>query len=382
MKKKRVMILGCSGSIGTTALNMLLKHRDSFEVVAISAHNNIDSLISFAHILNVSHICLSGDDTLDSQVRGKTYWAHEAGLLDMIRNVDCDIVLNAISGSSGLLPTFTCIASHKDIALANKESIVMGGSLLFDYAKEMGVSIFPVDSEHSTLESLIGAYGIDSVSSLVITASGGPFRNHSEIELESVTLKDALKHPTWKMGAKITIDSATLANKGLEVIEASYLFNMDVEKIEVVIHPQSVVHSLIRMNNGAVYAQLSPPDMALPIMNALNNGHIELHDIVTPLDFSSLSLTFDSFDGKSFPLLNDAFRCAKMKGGYPIAFNGANEVAVEAFMGGRIPFHHISKVVHQVLQEDWSKGASTIDSIYVIDERVRTFTKNILSRWF
>jgi 1-deoxy-D-xylulose-5-phosphate reductoisomerase len=381
MVKKKVMILGCTGSIGTTALNMLDKHRDSFQIVAISAHSNKDLLFSIARHFEVPNVCLTSDQESTVSCDDRTMWLHEVGLLDMIRNVDCDVVLNAISGSSGLSPTLVCIESHKDIALANKESIVMGGSLLFDFAQKHNVSIFPVDSEHSTLASLLDAHGKHSVASLVITASGGPFRNHSLKDMESVTLQDALQHPTWNMGAKITIDSATLANKGLEVIEASYLFGLTYEQIEVVIHPQSVVHSLIRMKNGSLYAQLSPPDMSLPIMSAINNNFIELENIVAPLDFNALNLNFNPYDGERFPLLDDAFSCTRKQAGYPIAFNGANEIAVHAFMDGLVPFHSIAQIVHEVLEGDFSKGPANIEDIYALDKRVRKQTQDVISRW-
>jgi 1-deoxy-D-xylulose-5-phosphate reductoisomerase len=381
MQKKRVMILGCTGSIGTTALTMLDTFRSSFEVVAISAHTNSKGLLSIAQVFDVPHVCLSTNDDIELPSLDRKVWLHEKGLLDMIRSVDCDVVLHAISGSSGLAPTFTCIEAKKNIALANKESIVMGGTILFEMAAEHGVTIFPVDSEHSTLAALISAHGKQNIASLVITASGGPFRNYTSAQMEGVSLNEALEHPTWKMGAKITIDSATLANKGLEVIEASYLFELSNEHIEVVIHPQSVVHSLIRMKNGALYAQLSPPDMSLPIMSALNNDFIELENIVSSLDFSSLSLTFNSYDGERFPILDDAFYCAKKKGGYPIAFNGANEMAVYAFMEGRISFHHIAKIVHEVLEDDWNEGPSSIADIYALDHKARDKASYVISRW-
>ncbi len=382
MTKKRIMILGCTGSIGTTALKTLDSLRDSFEIVAISAHTDLSSLLLIAEKFRVNNVCLTGKNDVDVTLFGsKNFYLMESGLLEMIRLVECDIVLQAISGSSALRSTFACIESHKNIALANKESIVMGGNLLFNLAKNAGVNIFPVDSEHSTLDALIRAHGKNAIDSLVITASGGPFKNYKLVDLEGVTLDDALKHPTWSMGQKITVDSATLANKGLEVIEASYLFNMDEQHIEVVIHPQSIVHSLIRMKNGALYAQLSPPDMALPIMNAINNNYIELQNIVSPLNFTSLSLTFEKYDELRFPILKDAFRCVTLKGGYPIAFNGANEVAVEAFIQGDIPFHLISSVVHEVLETNWSTGASDIEGIFLLHEKAMVLAKKVVKRW-
>ena len=381
MKRKRVMILGCTGSIGTTALTALDKLRDSFQVVALSAHTNKKRLISLAHSFKVANICLSDNRCTHLELDNLHTFCGPQGLLDMIRDVECDIVLNAISGSPGLEPTFEILQCHKQLALANKESIVMGGNVLKELVKATNTTIFPVDSEHSTIDALIKAHGDHSVDSLILTASGGPFRTYTPQQMNRISIEDALKHPTWKMGAKISIDSATLANKGLEVIEASYLFNRSIEHIEVVIHPQSVVHSFVRMKNGALYAQLSPPDMSLPIMNALNNDHIQLNNIVSPLDLSDLTLHFEHYNKEQFPLLTQAISCSEAQGGYPIAFNASNEVAVEAFLQNKISFTSIAKIVQDILENDWNVVVDSLQDIFTLHEQVSKQTLSLVKRY-
>ncbi len=379
--KRSVIILGCTGSIGTTALQALAPLQDQFTIVGLSAHSSIDTLATLAQQWDCHSVCISGDDVPvpDSQLftTATQLFTGAAGLLAMIRETEADIVLNAIAGASGLAPTLAAIESHKDVALANKESIVMAGSLLFSLARENGVTIIPVDSEHSTLHALLQAHGRSQTASLVITASGGPFRTFPIERMAEITVEMALAHPTWQMGAKISIDSATLANKGLEVIEAAYLFDFPSSAIEVVIHPQSVVHSLIRLYNGALYAQLSPPDMALPIMAALGDGYIDLEAVVAPLDFTDLSLTFEKPDLQKFPLLASAFTCSNLQGGYPIAFNAANEVAVHAFLQHKLSFLDVATVVQETLTHDWSQAYHAYEEIIEIDGRARAFAQHI-----
>lgn len=380
--KRSVIILGCTGSIGTTALRALESLTESFEVVGLSAHSAVGELTRIARTWNCKNVCISGARGLDSEhvdfLEGTSLYFGEQGIVDLIRNTDADIVLNAIAGSSGLPATFAAIENHMDVALSNKESIVMAGNLLFEYADDHGVKIIPVDSEHSTLYALLEAFGPSAVHSLVLTASGGPFRNYPLDKMSEITVGMATAHPTWKMGAKISIDSATLANKGLEVIEASFLFGFSHASIEVVIHPQSVVHSLIRMHNGALYAQLSPPDMSLPIMSALSDKKVELHNIVHPLDFSNLILGFQKPDHIRFPLLPLAFDCAREQRGYPIAYNAANEIAVQAFVKGEITFDKIVRVVGDTLARDWHFGFSSMEDILGIDSQARSLAAQVV----
>lgn len=374
-QKRRIIILGCTGSIGTTALVSLQAYRDDFEIVGLSAHVDGERLLQIARDWDVHSVCLTSEH-IDLDVSSCNYlnlqiFSGPQGLLRMIDEIEADIVLNGIAGASGLAPTFQALHSGKNVALANKESIVMAGEVLFNTARRAGKSIFPVDSEHSALFHLIKAHGRNVVSSLIITASGGPFREFPKERFSLITPAMAIAHPTWKMGAKISIDSATLANKGLEVMEASFLFGFKAEAIEVAIHPQSVIHSLIRMIDGSIYAQLSPPDMSLPIMAALSHGDIPLTSIVKPLDFSNLTLSFTKPDFERFPMLTLAFLCTQAKGSYPIAYNAANEIAVQAFLSGEIGFIDIPRIVDQTLQSSWSFNCQTLEEIVAIDSQVR-----------
>ena len=382
--RRSVIILGCTGSVGSTALRALEPYADQFTIRAISAHAQIFELARIARAWRCLNLCISKNEDVSKLselvVPGTRIYQGADGLTQMLHDVEADIVLNAISGAAGLAPSFAAIESGKDLALSNKESVVMAGTLLFDHASKHHVKIIPVDSEHSTLHALISAHGKASIAKLVITASGGPFRTMPVERMEEITVDMALAHPTWRMGPKISIDSATLANKGLEVLEAAFLFGFDTEKIEVVIHPQSIVHSLVRLHNGALYAQLSPPDMALPVMAALCDGKVFLHDVVGALDFSDLNLTFSSPDTRKFPLLHHAFCCASLKSGYPIAFNAANEVAVDSFVSGRLSFNGISRLVEETLACDWQQDFSSLQEILAIDQEARAKAHERLAR--
>ncbi len=376
----RVIILGATGSIGTTALTSLEKYRDLFEVVGLSCHGKTDQMVQWATRFDVKHLCITDTSAKAPSIEAIIYRGTE-GLKQMIEEVECDVVLNGISGSAGMIPSFTSLTAGKDLALANKESVVMGGDLLFAAAEKTGAAIIPVDSEHSTINALIGAHGKESIDSVIITASGGPFRNHTLHQMKDVSVEDALAHPTWSMGRKISIDSATLANKGLEVIEASYLFNLPSDKIEVVVHPQSIVHSMVRLINGAVYSQMSPPSMALPIMEAINIRNYPLSKVVPPLEFSPLDLHFSQWDGLRFPMLSHAYRSIEESGSYPIAFNQANEVAVDFFLNGKIGFLSIADIVEDVLQGDYSASAHSLSDIIQIDASVKSRAEKIARRF-
>ena len=334
---RRVVILGATGSIGTTCLNYLRNSNPGFLLVGATAKTSREKLESIGKEFNCPVLLTSPIET--------------SSLSSFLLSTKPDIVLNAVSGADGLFASVTAIDCGIDLALSNKESVVMGGSWIFSYAEKKNVRIIPVDSEHSAIYNLLKGH---EAQSLVITASGGPFVDR--MDLENVTVSEALNHPTWKMGKKITIDSATLANKGLEVIEASFLFDMEAKDIEVTVHRQSIVHSLIRTKEGAVYAQLSPPDMTLPIVSALSDGKIELENVVRPLSFSDLTLTFESPDTKRFPLLQSAYRALEIGGAAPIAYNAADEVAVAAFMEERISFKDISRIVGSVIEMDCFKS--------------------------
>ncbi len=351
----RLVILGATGSIGTTCLEALRSHSFPVKVVGVSADRNREKLDEISEEFDCPSLLTAGDI------------AH-SDLKEFLLKTECDIVLNAIAGFDGLYATKTVLELGIDLALANKESVVAGACFIFRLASESGARIIPVDSEHSAIYNLLKNR---KASKLVITASGGPFVDRDD--LSTVTKEEALVHPTWKMGEKITVDSATLANKGLEVIEASCLFGFKGEDIEVVVHRQSVVHSLIRTPDGAVYAQLSPPDMALAIMNAIGEGRFETENIVRPLSFSALNLTFEEPKREKFPLLGYAYRALSIGAAGGIIYNAADETAVRAFLSDAIRFDEIEKVVGLLL-EDSSLGEnnpSSYDEVLALDRAVR-----------
>lgn len=341
---RSIIILGATGSIGSTCINAIIGKKLDFQVKGLVSFSD-PGIMDLAR--RFSCPCLLMDGKKDGE------------LLEFLEKNRADIVLNGIAGSAGLKASLDVISLNMDLALANKESIVLGGSFLFAEARRNGVRIIPVDSEHSCLYNLLRAF--PDARELIITASGGPF--YDRRNTDDVTIEEALHHPTWKMGRKITIDSATLANKGLEVIEAGFLFGFPAKDIRVTVHRQSVVHSLVKVSSGAYYAQLTPPDMTLPIMSALSDGKVGLEDIVEPLDFTNLDLTFRAWDKNQFPLLDAAYMCLERKQGWPIAFNMANEVAVNAFLDGRIPFKRIADIVLEVVSGNWSFEASSLAEI-------------------
>jgi 1-deoxy-D-xylulose-5-phosphate reductoisomerase len=365
MTKKRVIILGATGSIGTSALDVLRAHPDEFEPVLLTAH---------ADSTNLGH--------LSSEFpRAKTVLASRDGtenLLREIRETEADIAVNGISGSSGLMPSIAAIESGKDLALANKETIVMAGPLVRALARKQGRRILPVDSEHSAVFSLLEAYGPSHVSEIILTASGGPFRTWDSERIKSATPKDALLHPTWSMGSKITIDSASLANKGLEVIEAVRLFDVDPSRVKVVVHPESLVHSLIRCVDGVLYAQISPPDMRHPIHAALFWPSTRPCPL-TPLTFdTALSMHFEPPRREDFPMLSLAYRACSLGNLYPACYNAANEVAVAAFLEGSLGFMGIAECAASVLDHDWSGEADSLDSILDADRRARDIARSFI----
>ena len=362
--RRKVIILGATGSVGTTALNALASFEREFEVVALSAYSNAKKLVDLANKFNCKNIALNKNYS-EISFDGTLYKKRE-GLVKMIENVEADIVLNAISGSNGIVPSYVTLSSGKNLAISNKESMVAPGRILINLAESKGVKIIPVDSEHSTLWALLNAFK-DRVDTLVLTGSGGPFRDLDASKFKDVTVEQALKHPTWSMGPKISIDSATYANKGLEVIEAVNLFNYPPEKVEVVIHPQSIVHSLVRLTDGSLFAQLSPPDMTLPVMNALKEKSVVLENLVKKLDFTNLNLNFSKPDYEKFPLLKLAFQCAKEGQASSIVYNGANEVAVEAFVQNMIKFNDIPTVVSKALDKQYPTTINSIDEVLEIN---------------
>lgn len=370
---KRIIILGCTGSIGTTALQAIRSKNLPIKVVALSAHSNEKALIALGDEFHAEAICLTSS-YLNEHVSTRCYSGFD-GLGRMLHTLEADIVLNAISGFDGLRASLEALDAGFDLALANKESVVCAGPYLFEKARQNGCTIIPVDSEHSAIAELLKGRKREHIDSLILTASGGPFRNLEKEAFQTITVEQALAHPTWKMGKKITIDSATLANKALEVIEASHLFGFPPEKIEVVVHPQSIVHSMVRTLDGAVYAQLGNPDMTLPIINALTETSVGL---VRPLDFTNLNLIFQRPDFERFPLLALAFEILERKGACALAFNAADEVAVHAFLQKKISYPKMIEVVQRTLALDWKVEIASFEQILQLDAKARQLAQSLI----
>lgn len=360
---KKVLVLGCTGSIGSNTLNICRAFPEKFSVCGITCNTQKEKLSKLGKEFDCK-ISLTSEDGVD-------------GIKKIIDEAKPDIVVNGIAGSAGLLPSKIVLDSGIDLALANKETVVMAWPLIKTLASKRNAKIIPVDSEHSAVFNLINQIGKENISQIVITASGGPFRTLEKEKLSKVTVKDALKHPTWSMGTKITIDSASLANKGLEVIEANRLFDFPVEKVQVVVHPQSLVHSLVRTNDGMLYAQISDPDMKHPIYSALTFPKNE-ENYLEPFDLFDHEMTFFKPRYEDFPMLKYAFTAAQKNGSYTIAYNAANEVAVADFISGKIRFTEIPEVVLKVLEKDWSKTPDTFDDVFEMDKKARIVAEEIL----
>ncbi|MDR2499799.1 MAG: 1-deoxy-D-xylulose-5-phosphate reductoisomerase [Treponema sp.] len=350
--KKKVAVLGATGSIGRSALDVIRAEGDSYEPVLFSSHRNLGGLLALSQEFPAAALALTGVETEappQGVLRGM------AGLRRGIAEAAADMVVNGIAGAAGLEPSLLALEAGADLALANKETVVMAAPLVFALAAKRGRRILPVDSEHAAIFNLLEAHGREAVEELILTASGGPFRGCSREELSRISPDEALRHPTWKMGPKISVDSATLANKGLEVIEAAGLFDFPPGAVTVAVHPQSIVHSMVRLKNGAIYAELSQPDMRLPIHNAL------AYPLCGPcafgrLDFNGLTLEFEKPDLERFPLLPLAYQAARLGGPYPVIYNAANEAGVAAFLAKSIGFLDIPQVVEYVMSNDWQAG--------------------------
>jgi 1-deoxy-D-xylulose-5-phosphate reductoisomerase len=377
---KRLLILGSTGSIGTQALDVI---GDDFEIVGLSAGTAHEPLVAQARAHGVRRIALSDPD---AAARAAETWtegevlAGPQGLVELVADADADLVLNAIVGSAGLGPTIVALTEGIDLALANKESLVVGGELVMQLAEATGAQVIPVDSEHSALHQLINGEEPGTVNKLVLTASGGPFRGRSRAELEGVTVEQALKHPTWAMGGKITIDSSTLMNKGLELIEAHHLFALPYDRIDVVVHPQSIVHSLITLNDGAALAHLGHPDMRVPISYALHHPERVGVPGMRPLDLAEVgALTFERVDDEAFPCLRLAREAAAAAGTAPCVLNAANEVAVHAFLGGRLAFLGIPAVIEETLDRLGSQPIRAFETLYEADREARAVAGELLA---
>ncbi len=374
-------MLGSTGSIGTQALDIVERSGD-LELVGLSAERSWEALVDQARAHGVRRIALAD---ADAGARAGEAWTDgevltgPEGLVRLVIESGAELVLNALVGSAGLGPTVAALGEGIDLALANKESLVVGGELVTQLAEATGAQIVPVDSEHSALHQLIAGERPGTIDKLVLTASGGPFRGRSRAELEDVTVEEALKHPTWAMGGKITIDSATLMNKGLELIEAHHLFGTPYERIDVVVHPQSIVHSYVQLCDGAALAHLGYPDMRVPISYALH--YPERVDVpVAPLDLAAVgALTFEPVDTDAFPCLRLAREAAVAGGTAPCVLNAANEVAVHAFLDGRLDFLGIPAVIGAALERLPAAPVRAFESLYEADREARAVAAELIA---
>jgi 1-deoxy-D-xylulose-5-phosphate reductoisomerase len=375
---RRILVIGSTGSIGTQALEVVARS-ESLQVVGLAARGNDELLLEQAERFAVGRVAMADADAAGraaERADGVEVLAGAEGLVELITESDCDLVLNALVGSAGLGPTVAALGEGIDLALANKESLVVGGELVTALAEATGSVLLPVDSEHSALFQLVAAERPGMVERLVLTASGGPFRGRTD--LDGIAPVDALAHPTWDMGGKITIDSATLMNKGLEVIEAHHLFDVPYERIDVLVHPQSIVHALVHLNDGASLAHMGYPDMAVPISYALH--HPERADLpVDTLDLATLGqLTFEPPDEDTFPCLRLAREAGQAGGTAPCVLNAANEVAVAAFLDGRLPFTGIPRTIDETLEGIPVRPVRHFSDLYDVDAEARARARELV----
>ncbi|MBR6460579.1 MAG: 1-deoxy-D-xylulose-5-phosphate reductoisomerase, partial [Verrucomicrobia bacterium] len=368
-------LLGCTGSIGTSSVKVVNDLSDRLQVVGLGAGNNVQLLMEQTRSLHPKAVSIQSEENaelLKKELGGSTeVYCGEEGLIKLATLPEADIVLISIIGTTGLKPALAAIRAGKDIALASKEVLVVAGEIVMSEAKKYGVNVLTVDSEHSAIFQCLEGRKPESVRRLILTASGGPFRKTPKSEFASITLEKALKHPSWSMGRKITLDSATLFNKGLEMIEARWLFNMGIEKVSVLVHPQSIVHSMVEFVDGSILAQLSTPDMCLPIQYALTWPE-RVQSTRVQTDFAAIgTLTFENPDEDRFPALRLA-REAGLKGGtLPCVLNAANEIAVESFINSKLRFDQISTLVEDVMSEHQRIYHPTLDQLLEADRWAR-----------
>ncbi|MDU4862074.1 MAG: 1-deoxy-D-xylulose-5-phosphate reductoisomerase [Terrisporobacter othiniensis] len=381
---KRITILGSTGSIGTQTLDVVRKNKDKFEVVAISANSSVDLLLEQILEFNPKYVAVYNEESanklknmIPNNIDIEVLSSME-GLVKICQLKEVDIVLTAVVGMIGLVPTMAAIKAKKTIALANKETLVTAGEIVMEEAKKNNVDILPVDSEHSAIFQCLNGERKKDVEKIILTASGGPFRGKSKEELINVTKNQALKHPNWDMGRKISIDSSTLMNKGLEVIEAKWLFDVDVEDIDIVVHPQSIIHSMVSFKDSSVMAQLGCPDMRLPIEYALTYPGRSETDFER-LDLAKIAtLTFEKPDMETFPCLQLAFKVLKLGGTYPTVLNAANEVLVNEFLDDKIGFYDIPYYIERSLEQHNNRSNPTLEDILEVDKETREFLSNLL----
>ena len=383
MNKKGVAILGSTGSIGTQALEVVFEHQNLFDVRVLTANNNYSLLIEQAKTFKPNSVVITNEihyETVNNTLSplGIKVYAGKSSLCDVVSEESVDVVLTALVGFSGLQPTISAIKAKKTIALANKETLVVAGGLISQLCEENSVSILPVDSEHSAIFQCLVGESPNSIEKLYLTASGGPFRGFSRSQLENVSKKSALKHPNWKMGAKITIDSASLMNKGLELIEARWLFDVAVENIEVVVHPQSIIHSGVQFEDGSIIAQIGIPDMKLPIQYALAYPGRIKNNFKRFNFFDYPNFSFEKPDEKVFRNLFLAKKAIYKGGNMPCVLNAANEIAVDAFLKEKIGFLNMSDLIENCMEKITFVKNPTLEDYLYCDSETRKLAKKLI----
>ncbi len=383
---KKISILGSTGSIGTQALDVIAHNQDKFKVTALSCAKSLPLLCRQIEEFSPEAVAVR-DETDAKELADKykdleVFWGAE-GLKTIASMESCDMVLNSLMGMKGLEPTMAAIESGKDIAFANKETLVAGGQLVMDAVKKHGVAMLPVDSEHSAIFQSLQGNQDNEIRRILLTASGGPFRGYSLEQLEQVSLEQALNHPNWSMGSKITIDSATMMNKGLEVIEARWLFDVPLEKIQVVVHPQSILHSAVEYMDSSVIGQMGNPDMRIPIAYAFSYPErMDLSDVTQPLDLFSLKegMSFYPADRSVFKTIDLAYEACREGGSCPVVLNGANEVLVDLFLHGKIRFIDIQNFLIQMMEAHQTKRKLDLETILEEDMRGREDVRKLVEK--
>ena len=386
MDMKKISILGSTGSIGTQALDVIAHNQDKFKVTALSCAKSLPLLCRQIEEFSPEAVAVKDEadakELADKYKDLEVFWGAE-GLKTIASMESCDMVLNSLMGMKGLEPTMAAIESGKDIAFANKETLVAGGQLVMDAVKKHGVAMLPVDSEHSAIFQSLQGNQDNEIRRILLTASGGPFRGYSLEQLEQVSLEQALNHPNWSMGSKITIDSATMMNKGLEVIEARWLFDVPLEKIQVVVHPQSILHSAVEYMDSSVIGQMGNPDMRIPIAYAFSYPErMDLSDVTQPLDLFSLKegMSFYPADRSVFKTIDLAYEACREGGSCPVVLNGANEVLVDLFLHGKIRFIDIQNFLIQMMEAHQTKRNLDLETILEEDMRGREDVRKLVEK--
>jgi len=382
---KNILLLGATGSIGDSVLSVIKQNSDKLNLTAISFQSNLTKALSIIEEFDPNYVYCESKANLSSindsleRSEGIELFSEKSELEYLLKHKSIDIIISAISGFSGLETTFMAVQTGKIILLANKESIVVAGDIILPLAKKHNTKIIPIDSEHNAIfQCLNSEKNTNDVSKIIITASGGPFLNQKIGDLSKVTKKEALNHPNWKMGSKITIDSATLVNKCLELIEAKYLFDLNEEYFELVVHPQSIIHSIVTYKDGSSICQMSNPDMRVPISHALSLEESRLSLDFTKINFSSLNLTFQEFPEDRLEIANLAREVCNTGGSSGTAFNAANEIAVENFLNGKITFNKIYEVIYRTFNAVPVSNSINIEAIYEIDKQTRMEAKKVV----